>query len=123
LLKIVMLACALSAGALFGYLGAVHPAPKNAQHEDAAAQTKQVARATTAFLNTLSTEQRQNVTFAFTPKKSAVIAPFHRTSDGSVAPGAPTASAGMKGPAGPPHGNPPGGGRTWGRQTVANPGP
>jgi hypothetical protein len=123
LLRIVMLAYALSVGALCGYLGTVHPAANNVQHEDAAAQTKQVARAATAFLNTLSTEQRQKVTFDFTPKKTAVIAPFHRTSDGGVAPGAPTASAGMKGPAGPPHGNPPGGGRTWGRQTVANPGP
>lgn len=112
--KIVMLACALSVGALCGFLGVVHPTAKNPQHEDAAAQTKQVEQAATAFLNTLSTEQRQKVTFDFTPKKSAVIAPFHRTSDGGVAPGAPTASAGMKSPAGPPQENPPGGGQHMG---------
>ena len=69
MLKLVMLACALSVGALYGFLGVVHPAAKNPQHEDAAAQTKQVAQAATAFLNTLSTEQRQKVTFDFTPKR------------------------------------------------------
>jgi hypothetical protein len=123
LLRIVMLAYALSVGALCGYLGTVHPAANNVQHEDAAAQTKQVARAATAFLNTLSTEQRQKVTFDFTPKKTAVIAPFHRTSDGGVAPGAPTASAGMKGPARPPRENPPGGGQHMGPPNGGKPGP
>jgi len=122
LLKIVMLACALSVGALCGFLGVVHPAAKNPQHEDAAAQTKQVAQAATAFLNTLSTEQRQKVAFDFTPKKTAVIAPFHRISDGGVAPGAPTASAGMKGPAGPSHENPPGGGQHMGPPNGGKPG-
>jgi Protein of unknown function (DUF3500) len=123
LLKIVMLACALSVGALCGFLGVVHPAAKIPQHEDAAAQTKQVEQAATAFLNTLSTEQRQKVTFDFTPQKTAVIAPFHRTSDGGVAPGAPTASAGMKGPAGRPPENPPNGGQHMGPPSGGKPGP
>jgi len=122
LLKIVMLACALSVGALCGFLGVVHPAATNPQHEDAAAQTKQVAQAATAFLNTLGTEQRQMVAFDFTPKKTAVTAPFHRTSDGGVAPGAPAASAGMKGPAGPPHENPPGRSQHMGPPNGGKPG-
>ena len=118
--RIVMVASVLSVGALCGYLGAVHPAVNSVQQADAADQTKQVARAATAFLNTLSAEQRQKVAFDFIPKKAAVIASFHRTSDGGVAPGAPTASAVMKGPTGPPPGNAPEGGSTWVRQTVAN---
>ena len=115
-----MLASVLSIGVLCTYLGTIRSAAKSIQHDDAAAQTKQVTQAATAFLNTLSTEQRQKVAFDFTPKKAAVIASFHRTSDGGVAPGAPTASAVMKGPTGPPPGNAPEGGSTWVRQTVAN---
>jgi hypothetical protein len=122
LLKIVMLACALSVGALCGFLGVVNPAAKNPQYEDAAAQTKKVKQAATAFLNTLSAEQRQEVAFDFTPKKTAVIAPFHRTSDGGVAPGGPTASAGMKGPAGRPPENPPGRSQHMGPPNDGKPG-
>jgi Protein of unknown function (DUF3500) len=120
--RIVMVASVLSIGVLCVYLGAVHPAAKSVQHEDAAAQTKQVAQAATAFLNTLNVEQRQKVAFDFIPKKAAVIASFHRTSDGGVAPGAPTASAVMKGPAGPPQGNAPDGGKRMGPPNGGRPG-
>jgi hypothetical protein len=122
LLKIVMLASVLSVGALCGYLGAVRPAAKNVQREDAATQTKQVARAATAFLNTLSTAQRQKVAFDFTPKRTAVIGRFHRTSDGGVAPGPPAAGAGMKGPAGRPQGNPRDAGQHMGPPNGGKPG-
>ena len=100
-----MLASALSVGALCGYLGTVYATAKGVQQADAAAQTKQVAQAATALLNTLSVEQRQKVAFDFIPQKTAVIARFRRTSDGGVAPGAPTADAGMKVPSGAPQGN------------------
>ena len=105
-----MVASMLSVGAFCGYLGAVHPAANIVQQAGAADQTKQVARAATAFLNTLSAEQRQKVAFDFIPKKVAVIASFHRTPDGGVAPGAPAASPATKGPTGPPPGNAPAGG-------------
>ena len=120
--RIVIVASVLSAGALCGYLGAVHPAANSVQHEDAAAQTKQVAQAATAFLNTLNAEQRQKVSFEFTPQKTAVIARFHRTSDGGAAPGAPAANAAMKGQAGPPPGNVPGGGQRMGPPNGGKPG-
>ena len=120
--RMVMVASVLSAGALCGYLGAVHPAAKSLQHEDAAAQTKQVAQAATAFLNTLRAEQRQKVSFEFTPQKTAIIARFHRTSDGSVAPGEPAANAAMKGPAGPPPGNAAGGAQHMGPPNGGKPG-
>jgi hypothetical protein len=119
--KIVVLASVLTVGAICGYLGAVHAAPKNVQGKDAAAQTKQVARAATAFLNTLSAEQRQKVTFGFTPQKTAVIVRFHRTSDGGVASGAPVAGA-TKSPNSTPEGNPLGGGQHIGPPDDRKPG-
>jgi hypothetical protein len=118
-----MVASVLSAGAICGYLGAIHPAANSVHNEDAAAQTKQVAQAATAFLNTLNAEQRQKVSFEFTPQKTAVMARFHRTSDSGVAPGAPTASAAMKGPASPPPGNAPDGGKRMGPPNGGKPGP
>lgn len=120
--RIVMVASVLSVGALCGYLGTVRPAAQSVQHEDAAAQTKQVTQAATAFLNTLNAEQRQKVSFEFTPQKTAVIARFQRTSDGGVTPGAPAASAVMKGPGGPPQGNAPDGGQRMGPPNGGKPG-
>ena len=52
------------------------------------AQTQAVVTATTAFLNSLSADERQNVLFPFTPQKTATAATFKR--------------AGMGGPGGPP---------------------
>src|SRR4051812_19600397 len=52
------------------------------------AQTQAVVTATTAFLHSLSTAERQKVLFPFTPQKSATAATFKR--------------AGMGGPGGPP---------------------
>jgi Protein of unknown function (DUF3500) len=121
-MKIVLLASVLSAGAVCWYLGVIHPASNQVVREDAAAQTKRVARAATAFLNTLNAEQRQKVTFDFTPQKTATIARFHRTSDGGVAPGAPAANADTNGPGGPPHRNPPGNGQHMGPPNGGGPG-
>ncbi len=52
-------------------------------------QTRAVVDATSDFLKSLSADQRQKVQFAFTTQKLGVNAPFHRTSDGGVAPGTP----------------------------------
>ena len=68
-------------------------------------QTLAVVDATAAFLKSLSADQRLNVQFAFTPQKLGTNAPFHRTSDGGVASGAPAGGpAGPGGPGGGPGG-------------------
>jgi hypothetical protein len=59
-------------------------------------QTQAVVDATSDFLKSLTADQRKRVQFAFTPQKLGVNAPFHRTSDGGVAPGAP--AGGQAGP-------------------------
>lgn len=70
----------------------------------AGAQMQAIVAATTAFLNSLSAEQRPKVLFAFTPQKTAAAATFART-------------GGPGGPHGP--GGPPGGMR--GRQSGQHP--
>jgi Protein of unknown function (DUF3500) len=67
-------------------------------------QTRAVADAASAFLNSLSADQRQKVQFAFTPQRLGANAPFHRTSDGGAAPGAP--AGGQAGPNGRAPGGP-----------------
>ena len=62
-------------------------------------ETQAVVTAASAFLKTLTPEQRSKVQFAFTPQKEGVKAAFHPTADGGVAPGAP--AAGQGGPGGP----------------------
>ena len=64
-------------------------------------QTEAVVDATTSFLHTLNADQRQKVQFAFTTPALGASAPFHRTSDGGVAPGAPTGQQMGPGGAGP----------------------
>jgi Protein of unknown function (DUF3500) len=60
--------------------------------------TQSVVDAAAAFLRTLSTEQRLKVQFAFVPQRAGVIARFHRTADGGVAPGAPAERSRQDGP-------------------------
>src|SRR4051794_7461550 len=61
------------------------------------AQTRAIAAATTAFLNSLNPGQRQSVSFAFTPQKTATAAQFARTGG----PGGPGRSRGGPGKEGP----------------------
>jgi Protein of unknown function (DUF3500) len=121
-MKIVLLASLLGMGAVCGYLSMIHAAAKDLPREDTTAQTKQVARAATAFLNTLSAEQKRKVIFDFMPHKTAVMAYFHRTNDGGVAPGAPAPNTGVNAQGGLPHGNPPAGGKHLGLPNGGGPG-
>ena len=121
-MKIVLTVSALGIGAVCGYLGIVDAVANGGQREAAAVQTKQVARAATDFLKTLSAEQKHQVSFNFTPQKTAAVAHFHRTSDGGVAPGPPAGSTGMSGHGGPPHANPPDGGKHSGPPNGGGPG-
>jgi hypothetical protein len=66
---------------VLGYIGTQRLEVKAAE-QSSDRQTSAVVDATTAFLKSLSTDQRQKVQFAFAPEKLGVIAPFHRTSDG-----------------------------------------
>src|SRR5580700_11417473 len=63
----------------------------------AANQTKSIVTATTAFLNSLSPEQREKILFPFVLEKTATAAKFART-DGGRGPGGP--GAGGNGPGG-----------------------
>ena len=89
---------------VLGYMGAQRM-EVNASEQPSDRQTSAVVDATEAFLKSLSPDQRQKVQFSFTPQKLGVTAPFHRTSDGGVAPGAPAAGqADVGGPGGPGRG-------------------
>jgi hypothetical protein len=94
------------------------------QQEAVDSATNAVVAATTAFLNSLSADQRQKVRFPFTPQKAATAAKFARTGPG----GGPGGSPG--GPGGPPpDGGGPGGpgggppGRQFGRGSNNGGGP
>jgi hypothetical protein len=74
----------------------------------AANQTKSIVTATTAFLNSLSPEQREKILFPFVPEKTATAAKFARTGGGR-GPGGPEAGGngpggGARGPADPGRG-------------------
>jgi hypothetical protein len=84
-----------------------------------ASQTNRIVKATNAFLNTLSAEQRIKISFAFIQQKAAVSAKFARTNT----PGGPPQGNGNKqgppqGGSGvmPPQGGPPNGGGGKGAQ-------
>jgi Protein of unknown function (DUF3500) len=87
-------------------------------------QTSAVVDATNAFLETLTADQHQKVQFAFSQQKSGVIARFHRTSDGGVAPGAPTGGGqpGGQGVPGRDHGGSPANGQHTGPPRNDSPG-
>jgi Protein of unknown function (DUF3500) len=62
---------------------------KAVESSSSGSQTRAVVDATNSFLASLSGDQRHEVQFAFAPQKLGTNAPFHRTADGGVAPGAP----------------------------------
>ena len=73
--KFVLLASAsaLICVTAFGFFGEGKDTPR------AVNQTQAIVTATTAFLNSLSADQRQKVQFPFTPQKRATAAKFART--------------------------------------------
>jgi len=84
-------ASALICVAAFGFFGQGKDTPK------AANQTQAIMTAGTAFLNSLSADQRQEVQFPFTPQKTATAAKFARTGEPG-GPGGPGRGALMQGP-------------------------
>lgn len=78
-----------SALTLIGVIGYVGMRRVQGQTATSDRQTSAVVDATTAFLRTLSADQRQKVQFVFTLQKTGTIARFHRTQGVEVAPGPP----------------------------------
>lgn len=108
--KTAVLAVVLAVAGTVGYTGLKRVEGNSAEQSSPNAQTRAVVDATTAFLTSLNADQRQKVQFAFTTPQLGVNAPFHRTADGGVAPGAPTGQQGGPGGAGGPGGEPDGAG-------------
>ena len=67
---------ALAFALLWGYLHGVSEAQATAMQPATSAQTRAIVVATTVFLNSLSTDQREKVQFAFTVQKTATAAKF-----------------------------------------------
>src|ERR1700761_3136017 len=103
--KFLVLVPALASLATVTYTG-TQRVQANVAESTSSRQTTAVVDATSAFLKSLSADQRRKVQFAFTPQPLGSKAPFHRTADGGVAPGAP--AGGQQGGAGGP-GRGPGG--------------
>ncbi len=95
--KFVLLASAsaLICFTAFGFFGQGKDTPKAAPPNTD--QTQAIITATTAFLNSLSADQRQKVQFPFTPQKTATAARFARTG-GPGGPGGPGRGGPMQGP-------------------------
>src|SRR4051794_33695763 len=98
---LIFVACAVTLTGVIGCLGPKRVEGKTVEQPAIDRQTGAVLEATTAFLNSLTADQRQKVQFAFLPQKAGTSANFHRTADGSVAPGAP-AGGQRSGPGGGP---------------------
>lgn len=108
----------LVAGIALGCLGFREMKNSSVSNTPPADQTKIIVKATAAFLETLSAEQRSKISFSFTPQKVAVAAKFART----FTPGGPAGAPGEKGKQGPPTNGdkspkdgPPGGGGKGGQ--------
>ena len=103
----MVLAGAVALTVASGYVSLARVGAKMIERTSPDRQTLAVVDATSAFLASLTADQRHKVQFAFTPQKLGANAPFHRTTDGGVAPGAPAdgqqAGAGGpgRGPGGP----------------------
>ena len=86
--KLILVGVVLSASVAGLYSRFEHVESKATSTPEA--QTQAVVTATTAFLNSLSTEERQNVLFLFTPQQTATAATFKRAGmGGSGGPGGP----------------------------------
>lgn len=73
--------------ASFGYLVGIVKAG-NSGEQSSATETQTIVTATTTFLKSLSTDQRKQVQFSFTPQGTATMAKFARTG-GARGPGGP----------------------------------
>ena len=109
----IVLAGAVALTVASGHVSLTRVEAKTIEHTSPDRQTRAVVDATSAFLASLSPDQRQKVQFAFTPQKLGVNAPFHRTADGGVAPGAP--AGGQQAGSGGPGRGPGGPGRPGGQ--------
>jgi hypothetical protein len=108
--KVPIVASALAVAGVIGYVCIQQVDGTTAERTTDEGQTRAAVDATLAFLETLSAEQRQKVLFPFIPQKTGMIARFHRTPDGGVAPGAPAGTQqGGSGatPSQNPHAGPP----------------
>ena len=96
----MVLAGAVALTVASGYVSLARVGAKMIERTSPDRQTLAVVDATSAFLASLTADQRHKVQFAFTPQKLGANAPFHRTTDGGVAPGAPAGGqqAGAGGP-------------------------
>ena len=106
--KVIVLASAVVLTVASTYISLTRVDAKMVEAPSPDRQTRAVVDAASAFLASLIADQRQKVQFAFTPQKLGAKAPFHRTADGGVAPGAPAggrqAGAGGRGYGGGPPG-------------------
>ena len=99
--KLVALTSVLALTGATGYFGTKRVEGKTTEQLSSDRQTLAVMDATTAFLASLTPDERQKVQFVFTTQKLGANAPFHRTADGGVAPGAPVGGQ-QRGPGGAP---------------------
>ncbi|MGI4756484.1 MAG: DUF3500 domain-containing protein [Janthinobacterium lividum] len=112
--RITLIASLLTLAGAIDSAGLARVEGTSAAQPSSSAQTRAVVDAAAAFLHLLNADQRQKVQFAFTTPALGVNAPFHRTADGGVAPGAPkrqqSTGGGPDGPRGTggtgPHGAP-----------------
>jgi len=101
LLVLFALAPALTLAALWGGFGGAGAAPGATTEVAMDAQTQAVVAAATAFLNSLSADQREKVLFSFTPQKTATAARFSRSGmNGGPGGSAGSPGGGHQGPAG-----------------------
>jgi Protein of unknown function (DUF3500) len=82
--KTKLFASALTVAALCGYFGWAGKAPGATTQAAAGAHTQAIVTATTAFLNSLSADQREKVQFPFTPQKTATAAKFKGGMNGQM---------------------------------------
>jgi hypothetical protein len=82
--KIILLASTFTVVALSGYFGWDRNTPGASANVTADSQTQAVVTATTAFLNSLSADQRNKVQFPFAPQKIATAARFKGGMNGQM---------------------------------------
>ena len=89
--KLILTAGVFAVGftALFTHLGTANDPADSVTQTPSNIQTGAIVTAATAFLNSLSSEQRGKVQFPFAPQKTATLARFRRTGGGPGGPGGP----------------------------------